>query len=130
MAALGKTCPTLLCAARFMTPRHVLPATCHLHTSSALHDSNRACIGRSGRTTYLRNYPLLLVQPDGSTITVHYKEPRRLLTMPIDVTTLSEEERRARQRLRDQAKRSKTKKEKEIYSDINLDEYKKFWKKK
>ncbi|XP_040289296.1 39S ribosomal protein L55, mitochondrial [Bufo bufo] len=100
------------------------------HISVTQQTSNRACIGRSGRTTYLRSYPVLLVQPDGSTITVQYKEPRRMLIMPIDITTLSEDERKTRLRQRNQARKSGAKKEKEVYDDFSLQEYSQFWKKK
>ncbi|XP_069815245.1 large ribosomal subunit protein mL55 [Dendropsophus ebraccatus] len=103
---------------------------CQLHTSVRSQNSNRACIGRSGRTTFLRSYPVVLVQPDGSTITIQYKEPRRMLIMPIDITSLSEEERKARLRQRNQAQRSSTKKEQEVYDDISLEEYSQFWRKK
>ncbi|XP_077346738.1 large ribosomal subunit protein mL55 [Lithobates pipiens] len=134
MEALRKTSTalsTVLRSVQCSPLRGFLPASCRLlHTSSDLHSANKAVIGRSGRSAYLRTYPVLLVQPDGSTITIHYKEPRRMLTIPIDVTTLSEDERKARQRLRDQSKKVKAKEEKDIYADISLDEYKKFWKKK
>ncbi|XP_075705089.1 large ribosomal subunit protein mL55 [Rhinoderma darwinii] len=105
-------------------------ASCQLHTSAALHNSNKACVGRSGRTSFLRSFPVLLVQPDGSTLTIQYKEPRRMLIMPLDITTLSEEERKARLRQRNQAKKIGAKKEKVVDDDFNLEEYSQFWKKK
>ncbi|XP_018414136.1 PREDICTED: 39S ribosomal protein L55, mitochondrial [Nanorana parkeri] len=117
-------------SARNAALKRSLPASCWLHTSPELQDANKTTIVQCSRTTYLRTYPLLLVHPDGSTITIHYKEPRKLLTLPIDITTLTEEERKVRQRLRDQSKKGKVKEEKDIYPDISLDEYKKFWKKK
>ncbi|KAM5157818.1 large ribosomal subunit protein mL55 [Mantella aurantiaca] len=132
MEALRKTSTILsaaLCSARYSALRIFLPASCRLHTSPEAHGANRVSIVSCRRTTHLRTYPVLLVQEDGSTITVHYKEPRRLLTMPIDITKLPEEERRARQRLREQSKKVPTEK-KEIYADISLDQYQKFWKKK
>nr|DBA25325.1 TPA: hypothetical protein GDO54_012869 [Pyxicephalus adspersus] len=117
-------------SARYSSLRNFLPASCQLHTTSDLQNANRVSITRSKRSTYLRTYPVLLVHQDGSTITINHQTPRRLLTMPIDITTLSEEERKARQRLRDQAKKGEKKKEKDIFTDISLDQYKKFWKKK
>ena len=36
-------------------------------------------IASIGRALYVRTYPTLLVQPDGSTITIRYKEPRRII---------------------------------------------------
>ncbi|XP_063780608.1 large ribosomal subunit protein mL55 [Pseudophryne corroboree] len=110
--------------------RSLLPASHPLHTAAELQNSNRACTGRSGRKAYLRTYPVLLVQPDGSTISIQYKEPRRLLTMPLDISTLSEEQRKVRLRLRNRPKKGSATKEKDIYDDSNLDRYSKFWKKK
>ncbi|XP_075070242.1 large ribosomal subunit protein mL55 [Mixophyes fleayi] len=121
---------TVLRSLQSITPRSLLPAVQQLHTSAGLQSSHRASIGRSGRKSYLRTYPVLLIQPDGSTITIQYKEPRRILTMPLDITTLSEEQRKARLRLRNQPKKGSATKEKELYDDLNLDQYSKFWKKK
>ncbi|XP_078521452.1 large ribosomal subunit protein mL55 [Lissotriton helveticus] len=110
--------------------RSFLPAICSLHISSCLHNSNRTSIVRCGRQVYSRTYPVLLVRPDGSTITIRYKEPRRIIEMPVDITTLSEAERKARFRKRD-PKRFQPKEEKDEFVDeFNADEYKKFWKKK
>uniref|UniRef100_A0A914VX19 Mitochondrial ribosomal protein L55 n=1 Tax=Plectus sambesii TaxID=2011161 RepID=A0A914VX19_9BILA len=57
---------------------------------------NRAALGSIRRGQYLRVYPVRLVRPDGSTITVRMKEPRRLAYLPVDLTTLSEQELRER----------------------------------
>ncbi|OQV25440.1 hypothetical protein BV898_01115 [Hypsibius exemplaris] len=59
-------------------------------------NSNRAGVAKIGRTTYTRLYPTMIVQPDGSTINIRYKEPRRIITLPFDLTTLTEEEQRLR----------------------------------
>ena len=40
-----------------------------------------------------KKYRVLLVHPDGSTITIRNHEPRPIIRLPIDITTLSEEER-------------------------------------
>ncbi|AWP11548.1 putative 39S ribosomal protein L55 mitochondrial [Scophthalmus maximus] len=50
-----------------------------LHTATAQLDSNRTSVVRCGRQRYERLYPVMLVRPDGSTVTVRYKEPRRIL---------------------------------------------------
>ena len=42
-------------------------------------NANRAVVTKIKRTTYCRKYPTLLVQPDGSTITVNYHEPREII---------------------------------------------------
>ncbi|XP_063306901.1 large ribosomal subunit protein mL55 [Pelobates fuscus] len=134
MAATGKSALLLNCISRFLqhgAHKGVLPTVCHFHSTAQQHTSNRASIVRCGRKTYSRTYPVSLVQPDGSTITIQYKEPRRILLMPVDITTLSEEERKARLRKRDQSKKVSIKKEKEDFGDeFNVDEYSKYWKKK
>ena len=42
-------------------------------------NANRAVVTKIKRTTYCRKYPTLLVQPDGSTITINYHEPREII---------------------------------------------------
>ncbi|XP_053322273.1 39S ribosomal protein L55, mitochondrial [Spea bombifrons] len=135
MAAIRKSCSEVLSSVyRFLrrdARRDFLPATCQFHSSANLRDSNRTSIVRCGRKTYSRTYPVSLIQPDGSTVTIQYREPRRILVMPVDITSLSEEERRARLRRRDQARKSSIKREKEDFGDeFSADEYSKFWKKK
>ncbi|KAE8595486.1 hypothetical protein XENTR_v10015760 [Xenopus tropicalis] len=134
MASVGRLGVTLHSAISLLQPaacRTFLPAACRLHSSPWLHDSNRTSIVRCGRKTLIRQYPVLLVQPDGSTVTIQYKEPRRILTMPVDISTLSEEDRKARLRKRDQSKRVTAKQDKEEFDDgFSVDQYSKFWKKK
>eukprot|EP00117_Sycon_ciliatum_P010407 scpid2753/ scgid12319/ len=40
-----------------------------------------------------RKYRVLVVNPDGSSYTLRNREPRPIMTMPVDITTLSERER-------------------------------------
>ncbi|XP_069503174.1 large ribosomal subunit protein mL55 [Ambystoma mexicanum] len=106
-----------------------LPVTCSLHSSPCQHNSNRTSIVRCGKPIYHRTYPVLLVQPDGSTITIRYKEPRRVLVMPVDITTLSEAERRARFRKRNPKRFQPNEDQEEFKDEFNVDDYSKFWKK-
>lgn len=50
-----------------------------LHTQIPQYNSNRTSVVRCGRHKYERLYPVTLVQPDGATVTIRYKEPRHIL---------------------------------------------------
>ncbi|NXR80098.1 RM55 protein, partial [Pycnonotus jocosus] len=90
-------------------------------------NSNRAAISHLHRKLYGRLYPVLLVNTDGSTVRLRYSEPKRILMMPLDSSTLPEAERKARLRRHFPSKRKA--KEEETFEGIDLDTYKKFWKK-
>ncbi|XP_002408652.3 39S ribosomal protein L55, mitochondrial [Ixodes scapularis] len=55
-------------------------------------NSNTASISRIKRATYVRLYPTVLVQPDGSTINVRYHEPRQLIRLPLKFEELTPEQ--------------------------------------
>ncbi|KAL3267993.1 hypothetical protein HHI36_007127 [Cryptolaemus montrouzieri] len=55
-----------------------------------------ASITKPHRCTYTRTYPTTLVNPDGSSFTIRFPEPREILTLPLNIWTLSEAERKAR----------------------------------
>lgn len=42
-------------------------------------NSNTASVTRTKRIIYPRMYPTLLVYPDGSTVNIRYKEPRKII---------------------------------------------------
>lgn len=50
-----------------------------LHTACSLANSNRVAVSRLQRQAYGRQYPLLLVRTDGSTVHIRYKEPKKIL---------------------------------------------------
>ncbi|PAV89784.1 hypothetical protein WR25_22438 [Diploscapter pachys] len=78
----------------------------------------RACIGKITRKDYLYRYQTRVVQPDGSSFMIRSEEPRQVFGLPLDITTLNEDERR--QRLA--ARKPKVKKIKEELLDDNFDE--------
>ncbi|XP_071590646.1 large ribosomal subunit protein mL55 [Heliangelus exortis] len=96
-------------------------------TTSSRHNSNRAAISHLHRQLYGRLYPVLLVKTDGSTVHLRYKEPRRILMLPLDSSTLPEEERKARLRRHFPIKMKAE--EEETFDSIDMGTYKKFWKK-
>ncbi|ERE67674.1 39S ribosomal protein L55 [Cricetulus griseus] len=127
--ALRKTMPlvSLLGQLRHCAVRTAFPAPCHLHTSSWTADSSRASLTRLRRQAYARLYPVLLVKQDGSTIHIRYREPRRMLAMPLDLDALSPEERRARLRKREAQLLQKREEEPEMIDSFDMERYKQFW---
>ncbi|NXX47068.1 RM55 protein, partial [Tricholaema leucomelas] len=108
---------------RLSTIPRLLPAI----TTSIRSNSNRASISHLHRQHYGRLYPVLLVKTDGSTVRLRYKEPKRILMLPLDSSTLPEAERKAR--LRRQFPSKPKAEAEETFEGIDLDTYKKFWKK-
>ncbi|ELU16179.1 hypothetical protein CAPTEDRAFT_165489 [Capitella teleta] len=92
-------------------------------------NSNRAAITRINRrpSTYARVYPVHLVQPDGSSFTIHYNVPRRVIKLPVDLDTLSEEERTML--IAKRKPKQKIKVEAEVEDSFDLNEYSHLWKK-
>lgn len=54
-----------------------------LHTQIPQLNSNRASVACCGRQRYERMYPVMLVRPDGSTVSIRYKEPRRIIMVSL-----------------------------------------------
>ncbi|XP_068247172.1 large ribosomal subunit protein mL55 [Palaemon carinicauda] len=89
---------------------------------------HRTSIARIGRLTYTRMYPTTLVQMDGSTITIRYCEPRQIIKLPMDLTTLTEMERRKWVEAR--KPKAKIVIDEDIEDDFNIGNYQHLWKKK
>ncbi|XP_077078865.1 large ribosomal subunit protein mL55 [Siphateles boraxobius] len=126
---IGQPCKSLFMCLQAVVTNRVLQATSTFHTTVFQSNSNRTCVVRFGRQKYERMYPVLLVRPDGSTINIRYREPKRIIKMPVDITTLSEEERKIRMRRREPKRAAKQKLD-DFEDDFKVDDYSKFWKKK
>uniref|UniRef100_A0A9J8AX18 Zgc:171480 n=2 Tax=Cyprinus carpio TaxID=7962 RepID=A0A9J8AX18_CYPCA len=144
---IGQPCKSIFRCLQAVVTHRCLQATSTFHTTVFQSNSNRTCVVRFGRQKYERMYPVLLVRPDGSTINIRYKEPRRIMKlntkeeffhtmtvqdvikMPVDITTLSEEERKIRMRKREPKRAAKQKLD-DFEDDFKVDDYSKFWKKK
>ncbi|XP_055376836.1 39S ribosomal protein L55, mitochondrial [Condylostylus longicornis] len=58
--------------------------------------SATAAITKIKRPLYCRQYPVVIVNSDGSSINIRYSEPRKIIKLPLNINTLSESERKAR----------------------------------
>ncbi|CAI9725479.1 Hypothetical predicted protein [Octopus vulgaris] len=90
-------------------------------------NSNRTSMCKINRSIYKRMYPVTLVQPDGSTIVIRYKEPRRIITLPIDIETLTPEQKKL------QLQKRKPKRiiqvVEDFEDDFDIGRYRHLWKK-
>ncbi|ALC46069.1 mRpL55 [Drosophila busckii] len=89
--------------------------------------SATASVTRLHRSVYCRTYPTVVVHPDGSTINIRYHEPRKVIKLPLDLSTLSEAERKAR--LEARKPRKKVKILEEVDDNFNAKKYMKYIKK-
>ncbi|XP_029285748.1 large ribosomal subunit protein mL55 [Cottoperca gobio] len=124
-----------LCAPQSLFARCVCPVFPLLGQAALLHthppqlNSNRTSVVRYGRQKYERQYPVMLVRPDGSTVNIRYNEPRRVVMMPVLLSALSEEERLARRRKR-YGKKTEEQTAVDFEDSFKADKYSHFWKKK
>ena len=68
-----------------------------------------AAITRTPKATYPGTYKVRLVQPDGSSYSIRYEEPFKIIKQPIDPASMTEEEKKERMN------RLKPEKPKKIY---------------
>lgn len=78
----------------------------------------------------MRNFyfSTVVVNPDGSTFRIRYHEPRAIITLPFDISQLSDAERKAR--IDKRKPKRKIKIEAEVDDKFNASKYLKFIKKK
>ncbi|KAI8773406.1 39S ribosomal protein L55 mitochondrial-like isoform X1 [Biomphalaria glabrata] len=90
-------------------------------------NSNATSITRPHRFAYPRTYPTILVFPDGSTINIRYHEPRSIIKLPVDMSALTEAEKKRILALR--KPKQKLEVIEDLSVDVNFNEYSKFFKK-
>lgn len=90
--------------------------------------SNTAAVVKVHRSIYARRYPTMVVLPNGATININYHEPRRIIKLPLDLSLLSEAERKAR--LDKRKPKQKIRIEDEVEDNFNARKYLKYIKQK
>ncbi|XP_064552246.1 large ribosomal subunit protein mL55 [Drosophila montana] len=86
--------------------------------------SATASVTRLHRSVYCRIYPTVVVHSDGSTINIRYHEPRKIIKLPLDLSTLSDLERKSR--LEARKPRKKVKIMDEVEDNFNARKYMKY----
>ncbi|CAG9785157.1 unnamed protein product [Diatraea saccharalis] len=90
-------------------------------------NNNIADITKIHRDIYTRRYPTKVVKADGSSIDVRYHEPRKIIKLPLDLSLLSEDERRIR--LEKRKPKKKVKISDDLEDNFNAKKYLKYLKK-
>uniref|UniRef100_A0A336LVQ4 CSON002935 protein n=1 Tax=Culicoides sonorensis TaxID=179676 RepID=A0A336LVQ4_CULSO len=90
--------------------------------------SSTSAVTRMHRSLYARSYPTIVVQSDGSTFNIRYHEPRKIIKLPLDISTLSEANRKVR--LENRKPKQKIKVEEELEDTFSARKYIKYVKKK
>ncbi|KOB57442.1 Uncharacterized protein OBRU01_25729, partial [Operophtera brumata] len=89
-------------------------------------NNNVAAVTKIHRETYTRTYPTTVVLSDGSSINIRYHEPRKIVKLPLDLSLLSEEEKKMR--LDKRKPKKKVKIIDDIQDDYNAKKYLKYMK--
>ncbi|XP_035891556.1 39S ribosomal protein L55, mitochondrial [Anopheles stephensi] len=90
--------------------------------------SNSAAIVKVHRSIYARRYPTVMVLPNGATINLSYHEPRRIIKLPLDLSLLTEAERKAR--IEKRKPKLKIRIDDDVEDTFNANKYLKYMKKK
>ncbi|XP_032511003.1 large ribosomal subunit protein mL55 [Danaus plexippus] len=90
-------------------------------------NNNVASITKIHREIYTRMYPTKVVLPNGASINIRYHEPRKIIRLPLDLSSLSEEEKKLR--LEKRKPKRKVKISDTIEDNFNAKKYLKYLKK-
>ncbi|XP_045446501.1 39S ribosomal protein L55, mitochondrial [Melitaea cinxia] len=88
---------------------------------------NVSSITKIHREIYTKTYPTKVVLPNGASINIRYYEPRQIIRLPLDLSTLSEEERKIR--LEKRKPKRKVKITDTVEDNFNAKKYLKYLKK-
>uniref|UniRef100_A0A0N4ZNS7 39S ribosomal protein L55, mitochondrial n=1 Tax=Parastrongyloides trichosuri TaxID=131310 RepID=A0A0N4ZNS7_PARTI len=92
-----------------------------------IQNCHRASITNVGRKKYVKEYVAEVMKADGSIVYGRFKEPYHLVQLPLDLNSLSEDERR--QILAARKPKAKKIEEDVIDDTFDSEEYEKIWKK-
>jgi len=87
-----------------------------------------AAVTKPHRNIYINTYPTTLQCPDGSTMQIQYHCPIGVIQLPLDLSKLTDEERK--RRLAKRIPKTKVKIQDDIEDDFDEDRYLKYTKKK
>ncbi|XP_028161615.1 large ribosomal subunit protein mL55 [Ostrinia nubilalis] len=90
-------------------------------------NNNVASVTKIHREIYTRMYPTKVVLADGSSINIRYHEPRKIIKLPLDLSLLSEEQRKIR--LEKRKPKKKVKITDDVEDNFNAKKYLKYLKK-
>ncbi|CAG9560339.1 unnamed protein product [Danaus chrysippus] len=90
-------------------------------------NNNVASITKIHREIYTRTYPTKVVLPNGASINIRYHEPRKIIRLPLDLSSLTEEEKKMR--LEKRKPKRKVKISDTIEDNFNAKKYLKYLKK-
>ncbi|XP_050342730.1 39S ribosomal protein L55, mitochondrial [Nymphalis io] len=88
---------------------------------------NVSSVTKIHREIYTRMYPTKVILPNGASINIRYHEPRQIIKLPLDLSTLSEEERKIK--LEKRKPRRKVKITETVEDNFNAKKYLKYLKK-
>ncbi|XP_045493239.1 39S ribosomal protein L55, mitochondrial [Colias croceus] len=91
-------------------------------------NNNVASITKIHREIYTRMYPTKVVLANGASINIRYHEPRKIIKLPLDLSLLSEAEKKMR--LDRRKPKKKVKITETIEDNFNAKKYLKYLKKK
>ncbi|XP_026805747.1 39S ribosomal protein L55, mitochondrial [Rhopalosiphum maidis] len=89
--------------------------------------SKSAAITKIHRNIYPQHYLTKVIQPDGSSFTIRFNDPRMIIKLPLDMELISEEERKRRMEAR--KPKQKVKIVEELEDSFDRTKYLKYFKK-